>query len=264
MRGATTVVSTIPTDAAVASGVADDGERERAARLARLAAAHRLLGRFGMSEGVAGHLTVRDPVHPDRFWAAPYGMHFSLVREEHLVCTDAAGRLHVGDRPAHPAAIAIHGAVHDARPDVVSAGHVHSDAGRAVAALEDCRILPLTQDACAFFEDLGVLDDYGGVATDAAEGARIAAALGPHKAVILRNHGLLTVGGSVDEMVWWMLSLEKVCRVQLDAMQAGAVRPLPLEIARETASAVGSPGAALLNAAPLFDWIDAEPDAGVR
>jgi ribulose-5-phosphate 4-epimerase/fuculose-1-phosphate aldolase len=231
--------------------------QERARRLSRLSAAHRLLARFGMSEGIAGHLTVRDPLEPDHFWAAPYGMHFALVRDRDLVCTDAEGRLHVGDRPAHPAAIAIHGAVHDTRPDVISAGHVHTDAGRAMASLDDCTILPLTQDACAFYGDLGVLDDYGGVAVDPAEGARIAAALGPHKAIILRNHGLLTVGGSVDEMVWWMLSLEKVCRIQLDAMQAGTVRPLPEPLARETAAAVGSPGAALRNAAPLFDWIDA-------
>src|SRR6185437_13341136 len=125
---------------------------ERAHRKRRLAAAYRIFGRFGLTEGTAGHLSVRDPVEPDTFWAAPYGRHFALVRTSELVRTDADGVVYEGVGPAHPAALVLHGAIHDLRPDVMSAGHAHSDYGRALAA-GGFFVKAVTQDSCAFYAD---------------------------------------------------------------------------------------------------------------
>jgi ribulose-5-phosphate 4-epimerase/fuculose-1-phosphate aldolase len=117
----------------------------------------------------------------------------------------------------------------------VAAAHAHSLYGKAWSSLG--RLLdPITQDACAFYEDHAVFDDYTGVVYDAAEGDRIAEALGPGKAVILRNHGLLTVGKSVDEAAWWFITMERSCQAQLLAEAAG--RPVKIghshaEMARE-------------------------------
>ena len=118
------------------------------------------------------------------------------------------------------AAFAIHSQVHAARPDVIAAAHSHSIYGKAWSSLG--RLLdPLTQDACAFYEDHALFDDYTGVVLDLEEGKRIAHALGDNKAVILRNHGLLTVGHSVDEAVWWFITMERSCQAQLLAEAAG-------------------------------------------
>ena len=125
-----------------------------------------------------------------------------------------------GNWPVNAAAFAIHSQVHAARPDVVAAAHSHSLHGKAWSAFG--RLLdPITQDACAFFEDHGLFDDFTGVVLDAEEGKRIAHALGDNKAVILRNHGLLTVGQSVDEAAWWFITMERSCQAQLLAEAAG-------------------------------------------
>ena len=110
--------------------------------------------------------------------------------------------------------------MHAARPDVIAAAHSHSMYGKAWSSLG--RLLdPITQDACAFYEDHALFDDYTGVVLDLEEGKRIAHALGDNKAVILRNHGLLTVGHSVDEAVWWFITMERSCQAQLLAEAAG-------------------------------------------
>ena len=237
-----------------------DHSVERDHRKRTLVEAFRLFGRLGYSEGSAGHLSARDPELTDAFWAAPYQTHFSCVRLSDLVLTDAHGTLHEGTRPAHPAALAFHGAVHAARPDVIAAAHAHTDHARAMAAL-GYRILAITQDSCAFSDDTGYLDEYGGVVLDDSEGKQISAALGDHKALLARHHGMLTVGGSVEEMAWWFLSLEQVCKVQLLAQAAGELEEIPEPVRSETAALVGSPGAALINAKPMLDWIaHVEPD----
>jgi len=237
-----------------------EADAERQLRRRRLVEAYRLFGRLGYSEGTAGHLTVRDPEEPEHFWAAPYGMHFSQVCLGDLVLTDVAGNLYHGNRPAHPAALPFHGIVHSRRPDVVAAAHAHSDYGRAMAALGR-RILAITQDACAFSSDTAYLDSYAGVVLDEAQGAQIGDALGSHKAILLRSHGIFTVGGSVEEMAWWFLSLEKVCKVQLAAEAVGVPEEIPEPVRSETEALVGSPSAALVNARPMFEWIaSVEPD----
>jgi ribulose-5-phosphate 4-epimerase/fuculose-1-phosphate aldolase len=233
---------------------------ERRYRKQRLAVAFRIFGRLGFEEGVAGHITARDPEFPGQFWVNPFGMSFKQIRARDLILVDHAGTVLQGSWPLNQAAFAIHSQVHAARPDVVAAAHSHSVHGKAFASLH--RLLrPITQDACIFFEDHGLYDGYGGVANDIEEGKRIAAAVGGSKAAILANHGLITVGQSVDEAVFWFVSMERSCQAELLAMAAGEPRPIDDETARATYALVGNPLAGWFSAQPLFDWISAEqPD----
>ena len=102
-------------------------EEERQVRKQELAAAFRLFARFGFSEGVAGHITARDPGNPSAFWGNPFGMSFSQIRVSDLILVDHDGTLLEGRRPVNTAAFCIHSEVHRARPDVVAAAHSHSD-----------------------------------------------------------------------------------------------------------------------------------------
>ncbi|HEX4902779.1 MAG TPA: class II aldolase/adducin family protein [Acidimicrobiales bacterium] len=232
----------------------DSVEDERLHRKQRLAATFRLFGRFGFNEGVAGHVTARDPEHPELFWVNPFGMSFDLIRVSDLICVDSDGKVVEGDWPVNAAAFAIHSQIHAARPDVVAAAHTHSRFGRAWSTL--ARPLDaLTQDACAFHGDHVVFDDYTGVVLDLEEGKRIAHALAGHKAAILRNHGLLTVGHSVDECAWWYVTMERSCEVQLLAEAAGTPVHIEDDVARDTAKAVGSHLAGWLSFQPLYDKI---------
>jgi ribulose-5-phosphate 4-epimerase/fuculose-1-phosphate aldolase len=120
---------------------------------------------------------------------------------------------------------------------VVAAAHAHGPYGKTLSSL-DMTVEPLTQDSCAFYDDVGVYSDYRGVVLDKEEGERIGRALGAHKAVILRNHGMLTVGHTVDSAAWWFLTLERTCQSQLMAYSAaaGLGRP-PLRIHHDEAEA---------------------------
>jgi len=235
-------------------------EEERDRRLAYLAAGFRLFGRYGFDNGVAGHMSARDPADHDRFWVNPVGRPFSMIRVSDLLLVDSDGTVVKGDGQVNLAAFAIHSAVHRARPDVVSAAHTHSRYGRAWSTLG--RLLsPISQDACAFYGDHALFDRYHGPVMEATEGEAIAAALGHHKAAILCNHGLLTVGGSVEEAVWWFLAFEAACEAQMLAESVGEPRPISPEHAAATARQVGSPEIGRLSFLPYFAEVTArEPD----
>lgn len=235
-------------------------EEERLHRKQRLAGAFRLFSRFGFDEGVAGHITARDPERADHFWVNPFGMHFGQIRVSDLILVNEAGDVVEGDRLVNRAAYAIHSQVHAARPDVVAAAHAHSLYGKTFSAFR--RLLdPLTQDSCAFYQDHAVFEDFTGVVFDVEEGKRIAHALGDNKAVILSNHGLLTVGHTVEEAAWWFITMERTCQSQLIAMGAGTPIPIDHEDAALTASQVGSHAAGWFQFQPLWDRIIREqPD----
>ncbi|HZM37804.1 MAG TPA: class II aldolase/adducin family protein [Acidimicrobiales bacterium] len=220
----------------------------------RMAAAFRLFDRFGFNEGVAGHLTGRDPEHPELFWVNPFGMSFGLIRASDLILVNHEGEVVEGDWPVNTAAFAIHSQIHAARPDVNSAAHTHSPYGRAFSTLGKT-LSPLTQDSCAFYEDHALFDDFTGVVLDVEEGKRIAHALAGNKAAILRNHGLLTVGATVDEAAWWYITMERTCHVQLMAEAAGDPISIDDECARQTHSQVGGKLAGWLSFQPLYDKI---------
>lgn len=235
-------------------------DEERQHRKQRLAGAFRLFSKFGFDEGVAGHITARDPERTDCFWVNPFGMHFSQIRASDLILVNHQGEVVEGDRAVNTAAFAIHSQVHAARPDAVAAAHTHSTYGRAFSALGKT-LDPITQDVCAFYNDHSLFDDYTGVVLDIEEGKRIAHALGDNKAVILRNHGLLTVGQSVDEAAWWFITMERSCQVQLLADAAGTTVHIDPEMAALTAGQVGSSFAGWFQFQPLWDRIVREqPD----
>ncbi|MFB7996447.1 class II aldolase/adducin family protein [Streptomyces sp. NPDC056002] len=233
---------------------------ERRHRKERLAGALRIFGRLGYEDGVSGHITARDPEYDDCYWVNPFGMPFKHVTVSDLVLANGDGQVVEGRRHVNQAAFTVHAQVHRARPDVVAVAHCHSLNGRALSTLGEL-IAPITQEACAFYEDHALLDEYTGVAVDPDEGRRIAAALGSYKALILRNHGLLTVGESVDSAAWWFLSMERSCQVQLAARAAG--RPILIDHRQAVASReqLGGDLVAWINHQPLWqDISSAEPD----
>jgi ribulose-5-phosphate 4-epimerase/fuculose-1-phosphate aldolase len=235
-------------------------EEERLHRKQRLAATFRLFSKFGFDEGVAGHVTARDPELLDHFWVNPFAMHFSQIRVSDLILVNHAGEVVEGRYHVNGAAFAIHSQIHQARPDVIAAAHTHSTYGRAWSTLGR-PLDPITQDVCAFYGDHGVFDDYTGVVLDTEEGKRISAALGDNKAAILRNHGLLTVGHSVDEAAWWFITMERSCQVQLLAEAAGNPVLIDSDMAALTATQVGGHFAGWFSFQPLWDRITREqPD----
>jgi ribulose-5-phosphate 4-epimerase/fuculose-1-phosphate aldolase len=235
-------------------------DQERLYRKQELAATLRIFAARGFAEGAGGHVTVRDPERLDCFWVNRFGQHFGQVRASDLLLVDSEGTVIAGEGTVNPAGFAIHSQIHAARPDVLAAAHCHTVAGRAWSTLG--RLLdPLTQDACAFFEDHQVYDDYSGVVLDTQEAKRIAAALGPAKAVILRNHGLLTVGRSVPEAAWWFVSMDSCCAVQLAAEAAGRPIRIRPDDARHTRDTIGTPALGRLNFRPMYDEVvRSQPD----
>jgi len=198
-------------------------EDERLYRKQHLAAAFRVFAERGYDEGVAGHISVRDPILTDHFWLNPLSQHFSQICVSDLILVDETGTVVHGDEPINAAAFAIHSAIHIARPDVHAACHAHSVYGKAFSTFG--RPLDMiTQDSLRFYNSHGVYTHFGGVVLDTNEGQRIAECLENGKAVILQNHGLLTVGQSVDEAAFWFMSLDRTCHTQLlvDAASAGS------------------------------------------
>jgi ribulose-5-phosphate 4-epimerase/fuculose-1-phosphate aldolase len=233
----------------------DTIEAERQHRKERLAGSLRIFGRLGFGEGVAGHITARDPELLDHFWVNPFGMSFRHVRVSDLILVNHQGEVVHGNKPVNRAAFVIHAAVHAARPDVVAAAHAHSVHGKAFSSLG--RLLdPITQDACAFYEDHTVVTEGGGmVVLEEEAGKALAAGLGPHKAAIHQNHGLFTVGQSVDEAVWWFVTMERSCQAQLLAQAAGTPKLIPAEGARYTRDQTAFPLAGWFSFQPLWDEI---------
>jgi ribulose-5-phosphate 4-epimerase/fuculose-1-phosphate aldolase len=235
-------------------------ELERLYRKQRLAGACRIFARLGYDMGGAGHITVRDPEHADCFWVNPYTMPFGRVRVSDLLLVNEGGQVVEGKGRLNRAAFAIHAVLHRARPDVNAAAHSHSLYGKTWSTLG--RLLdPLTQDACAFFEDHAIFEAFSGVVYAEEEGERIAAALGSRKALILQNHGLLTVGGSLESAIWRYLGLENACQVQLMAEAAGKPVPIPADVARKTREQIGAEISGIYGFKPYWDLVsNEEPD----
>ncbi|MCE5289509.1 MAG: class II aldolase/adducin family protein [Nocardiaceae bacterium] len=239
-------------------GLSED--EERAQRKLDLAIAFRVFGKFGFSEGVAGHITARDPGDPNLFWVNPFGMSFNQIRVSDLICVDHEGRVVHGTRPVNRAAFIIHAQVHAARPDAVAAAHAHSLYGKAFSSL-GIELAPITQDACAFYGDHGLYLNYSGVAYAEEEGKNIAAAIGDYKAAILRNHGLITVGSSVSAAAWWFVTMERSCQAQLVAMAAGTPTVVDHDTASLVRQQIGNEHAGWFQFRPLWEQIMAtQPD----
>lgn len=214
-------------------------EQERARRKWEVVVGYRILARFGLDEGIAGHITARDPERTTSFWTAPFGAYFGTVTMEDLLLVDEDSNVVEGEGLLNRAAFAIHSRIHGARPDIVGAVHAHGLYGKTFSTLGE-PLLPITQDACAFYDDHAVHEDYGGVVFDTGDGDAIAASLGSRKAVVLAHHGHLTVGRSVGAAVWWFVTMERSMQAQLMAMAAGTPRVLEAPVAAATAATVGT------------------------
>jgi len=175
-----------------------------------------------------------------------------------LVRCDQRGTVIEGSRPVNLAAFVIHSRIHQARKDVQAVAHSHSPAGKAWSVFGR-KLEPLSQDSCAFYNDHTVYNNYGGVAFELDEGTRIAQSLEHYKAVILQNHGILTVGTTIDAAIWWYITFEKCCQIQLtvescrrEDLKANLITP---EEAQKAFEILGNPLLGWLQFQPLYSRI---------
>ena len=205
-----------------------------------LAAAYRLVDFFGWCELIYGHLTAHVPGPEPHFLINPYGLNYDEVTATNLIKIDINGKMvEASPYAVNEAGFVIHSAVHMMSKEnnrVVM--HTHSRAGMAIAALEE-GLLPISMGATAFFEDIAY-HDYEGPSLYLEERERLQESLGDKKVLILRNHGLLTVGRTVAEAFIRLYRLESACQVQLDAGAAGSLRVLNQDLDRKSGKDVKS------------------------
>ncbi len=230
-------------------------EEERLHRKQKLAGALRVFGRVGFGEGVAGHITVRDPEFPELFWVNPFAISFRHIRVSDLILVDHDGNVVYGKHPVNRAAFVIHSAVHAARPEVVAAAHSHSVHGKAFSSL-GIKLDPITQDSCIFYDDhVVVTAQRGRVQLAVEDGRELVSQFTSGKAAIHQNHGLFTVGTTVDEAAFWFLSMDRSCQAQLLAMAAGTPQLIPHDDAVYTREQTASHLAGWLSFQPLWQEI---------
>lgn len=195
-----------------------------AAERLHLAAAYRLIAHFGLDDSIFTHISARAPKEEAEhgFLINPFGLRFDEVTASNLVTVDLDGKIIRDDygKGINAAGFTIHSAVHAARPEVGCVLHTHTVAGVAVSSMKE-GILPLNQWSLQFYNRVAT-HDYEGIALNLEERERLVADLGNAKAMILRNHGLLTCGGTVGEAFALMYNLERTCKAQLALLSSGA------------------------------------------
>ena len=203
----------------------DDIDEAEWGRRVELAACYRLADRFGFSDIIWSHITARVPGASKHFLLNRFDLRYDEVTACNLIKLDLEGKVLDGPDDVNVTGFVIHSAIHAAREDVVCVMHAHPPGGLAVCALE-CGLMPVIQDAMPFYDRIAY-HDYEGLSTDTAECQRLAASMGAHNAMIMRNHGLLTAGRSVGEAFMLMYSLERACRVQIQVLASGQTLSLP-------------------------------------
>jgi ribulose-5-phosphate 4-epimerase/fuculose-1-phosphate aldolase len=211
-----TIMATAIQMPSVQSKVSDE---EWSARV-DLAAAYRLVAHYGWDDLIFTHLSVRVPGPEHHFLINPYNLMFEEITASSLVKIDVHGNA-VGETPyvTNPAGFTIHSAIHMAREDAKAVVHLHTPYGQAVSAM-DFGLLPHTQTAMVAQHDIAY-HDYEGIATDLDERERLVADMGTKNAMILRNHGTLTVGETVADAFMRMYFLERACEAQVHMLAAG-------------------------------------------
>ena len=238
-------------------------EQERTHRKQRLVAACRAFALEGFDYGFAGHLTVRDPEHPELYWTNPMAVHFAQVNLSNLILVDHDGRVREGDYAVNRAGFVLHAAVHEAHPDIMAMCHAHTVYGTAFAALGR-PLEPISQDAAAFFEDHVVIkSEAGQVAVEQKAGPKVADWFKDVKAAIHQNHGLLTASRhSIESAAFWFIALERCCRQQL-LVEATGTKPVLVSEQRSRYSRehVGSDYIGWLHFQPIWDHlVRTQPD----
>jgi ribulose-5-phosphate 4-epimerase/fuculose-1-phosphate aldolase len=206
-----------------------------------LAAAYRLADHFGYTYLVYNHITARVP-GTEHFLINEFGLRYDEITVSNLITLDLDGNVVDGPENVNLPGFVIHSAIHGARQDVNCVMHTHTIAGMAISAQED-GLLPLSQDSMVFFNRVAY-HEYEGLSVDVDERERLVTDLGNHHAMILRNHGLLTVGKTVAQAFVRMHNLERACQVQLQAMSTGQPLHVPsAEVCERAAKQVTSTGA---------------------
>jgi ribulose-5-phosphate 4-epimerase/fuculose-1-phosphate aldolase len=232
----------------------DDPVAERRHRKQRLAAAIRLFGKYGFGEGISGHISVRDPEHPSMFWVNPFGVSFKRVTVGDLILVHSSGTVVEGRHKVNPSAFVIHSAIHDLNPDAEAAAHGHTAHSRALGSLG--RLLdPIDQESAAFAGRQVLYDAYEGPSVTVEQGLDIATKLGDNRAMLLRHHGLITVGGSLDEAVHWFFTYNSCAEVQLLALAAGTPRSMTAEQTAAAGAGFGDPQLGRFSFQLLWDEI---------
>ncbi len=202
-------------------------EQVRAERKMQVALGYRILAAQRWGDLGDGHISARDPERTDCFWMLRYGVSYHDVKISDLVLVDPDGKLADGEGFINIAGYYIHHPILTSRPEAVSAVHVHTGWGTPFSA--EARLFePITQESCIFFEDHALFDDEEVQVQSVQAGQRIADALGDKRAIILRNHGLLTVGDRVDEAVGSFVHMERVAEAHMKVRD-------PKPISREAA-----------------------------
>jgi ribulose-5-phosphate 4-epimerase/fuculose-1-phosphate aldolase len=191
-----------------------------------LAACYRLLDLYGMSEMSANHVSTRVPDEENAFLSNPHGLLYEQMHASCFIKLDLAGNVvfNPTEYDINKAGYVVHSCIHAARHDVDCVIHTHTIAGMAVSAME-CGLLPIAQTSMRFARI--AYHDYEGVALKLEEQERLVRDLGQHEGMILRNHGLLTVGASIAEAFNSMFRLERACQVQVAALSCNTKLKLP-------------------------------------
>lgn len=234
-------------------------EEERRHRKQRLVGALRLFGRYAYDEGGAGHITVRDPENPEHFWVNPFGVAFSRITVGDLLLVDENGNILQGNHPLNLGAFVIHSEIHKRRPEVVSAAHAHTVFGRTLAARGEA-LRPYVQEATAFYQDQSVYSEYHGLALEEEEGIRMAESLGGNRAVVMKHHGVITVGETVDEAAYWFISFDRCAQIQNQIESVGAIEPMPHEEAMIGHQQFGKPSMAYAGFQVYWDSLGSDKD----
>jgi ribulose-5-phosphate 4-epimerase/fuculose-1-phosphate aldolase len=213
-----------------------------------LAACYRLVAAYGWSDLVFTHVSARIPGPEHHFLINPYGLMFDEITASSLVKVDQnCNKLHDTPFPVNPAGFVIHSAIHAVRDDAGCVLHTHSRAGVAVST-QKCGVLPISQQSTFVLSSLAY-HDYEGVALRDDEKPRLQADLGNANYLMLRNHGLLTVGKTIPDAFLHMYTFENACRIQIDAQAGGElihVNPAILQgLSTVMKNATGGMGAAL-------------------
>ena len=214
----------VPSDSAGADGLA---AKEREIRI-QLAAGYRLADKYGMSEIINTHISMRVPGPAPAFLLNPLGMLFSEITASSLVKVDLDGNI-IGesDWPVNRAGVQIHRAIQAARPDANCVFHTHTPYATAVASLE-CGLLPMSQAALRFYGDIAY-HDYGRAGFDPTENDRLKQDLGSKWNMLLRNHGAITLGKTVGQAFMAAFYLERACQFQILAQSAGVPLVMPAD-----------------------------------
>lgn len=206
----------------------------------KLAAAYRIMVTENLDEGgISGHITMRVPGQPDAFWVNPFGLLAEEVTPENLIKVDKTGKVLEGDHPVNVAGFCIHAAIHEAWPHLNCVAHTHSPWGTLFSAT-GLPIKPIDQNCCLFFENHVLYEQYNGPVNDPDDAQNLAKALAGMDVAVLRNHGTITCGGSIEAAIMRMVAIERAYRLNFLALEHSHLNLVSDDVARLTREWIGN------------------------